>query len=467
MRPFVLCTAVLSAAALGACRAADARQQVSDADMLHQAVQDVTHTMTYDIMSPPQGSRVYAYSAVAAYEAMRPGYPGYHTLAGQLNGLDSLPTPPAGAKLSYSLAGVHAYMTVGRALTFSQARMDSMRTALDAEYRARMSADEFARSVAYGDTIAARVLKWAGKDHFLQTRGAPKYSVTGEVGRWQPTPPAYIDAIEPNWAQLRPFVLDSASQFKPEPAYKFDTSKTSPYGRDVREVYQVGKNLTAEQRAIANFWECNPYTLHVQGHSMFATKKLSPGGHWIGIAGIAARKAHADAIRTAEVYARTSVALADAFNSSWDEKYRSNVMRPETVINKYVDEGWEPMIQTPPFPEYTSGHSVISPAAAAVLNDEFGDHFAFADSVEMPWGLPVRHYASFDAASNEAAISRLYGGIHFRHSIEQGVVEGQRLGGFVVAHMRMRGPQPAPSPTVAQVAPAHDPMTPSRASNAR
>ncbi len=431
--------ALVASSLLAGCRgatAADAR--VSDAGLLHQAVQQVTQTMTYDIVSPPQASRVFAYAGVAAYEAMRPGYPDYRTLVGQLHGLDTLPAPPAGGTLSYPLAGVHAYMSVGRALTFSRARMDSLRAAMDDRFRGRVPAAEFARSVAYGDTIAARVLAWAGKDRFLQTRGAPKFAVTGEPGRWSPTPPGYMDAVEPNWGKLRPFVLDSASQFKPEPAYAFDTARTSPYGRDVYEVYEMGKTLTARQRDVANFWECNPYTLHVQGHTMFATKKLSPGAHWIGIVGTAARKANADVMWSAEAYARTSIALADGFISSWDEKYRSNVMRPETVIDKYVDEAWEPLLQTPPFPEYTSGHSVISPAAATVLNEEFGKQFAFVDSVEMPWGLPARPFASFDQAAAEAGMSRMFGGLHYRHSVEQGAIQGARVGALVVQRVRTR-----------------------------
>ncbi|GJG87045.1 hypothetical protein tb265_22260 [Gemmatimonadetes bacterium T265] len=438
---FLVRAALLAAAAgCGRLGALDA-PKATDADLLHRAVQDVTGTMTYDIISPPQGSRVYAYAAVAAYEAMRPGYPGYRTLAGQLHGLDSLPKPGPGS-IYYPLAGIRAYLTVGRQLTFSRARMDSLRAAMDAEYQRRLRSDEFARSVAYGDTIAGRVLKWAGGDRFLKTRGAPKYSVTSEAGRWAPTPPAYMEAVEPHWGELRPFVIDTGSQFKPEPAYRFDTAAGSSYMRDVREVYSVGRALTPAQTAIADFWECNPYTLHVQGHSMFATKKLSPGGHWIGITGLATRKAGVDVMRTAAVYARVSVALADAFISSWDEKFRSNVMRPETVINRYVDEGWEPHLQTPPFPEYTSGHSVISPAAAAVLADEFGDRFAFADSVEMPWGLPVRRFQSFSGAAAEAGISRLYGGIHFRHSVEQGNLQGARVGAWVVGHVRTRDVTP-------------------------
>jgi hypothetical protein len=178
--------------------------------------------------------------------------------------------------------------------------------------------------------------------------------------------------------------------------------------------------------------------MHVQGHTMFATKKITPGGHWIGIVAIAARKAGADPVTSAEAYARTSMALADGFISSWEEKFRSGVVRPETVINTYLDERWEPLLQTPPFPEYTSGHSVISTAAATVLTQQFGDRFAFSDSTELDYGLPVRSFNSFDEAAAEAAMSRLYGGIHYRRAIEQGVLQGRKVGQLVLERVQTR-----------------------------
>jgi hypothetical protein len=159
----------------------------------------------------------------------------------------------------------------------------------------------------------------------------------------------------------------------------------------------------------------------------------------MGITAIAARRAGADPLRAAAAYARTSVALADGFIASWDAKYRTGVVRPETVINLHVDEGWVPLLQTPPFPEYTSGHSVISAAAARVLTDEFGPDFAYVDSTEAEYGLPVRRFPSFEAAAAEAAISRLYGGIHYRRSIEQGQAQGRKVGDLVVARVRTRG----------------------------
>ena len=114
--------------------------------------------------------------------------------------------------------------------------------------------------------------------------------MTSAAGRWVPTPPGYVDAVEPSWARLRPFVMDSAGQFRSRPPHPFDMARGSAFSRQTREVLEVGRNLTEEQRATALFWDDNPYVMHVQGHAMFATKKATPGGHWMGITAIAARK---------------------------------------------------------------------------------------------------------------------------------------------------------------------------------
>lgn len=418
----------------------DYRTKSHDPELLHAAVQDLTNVIVYDIFSPPQASRAYAYATIAAYETLRPDYDStYETFAGQLNGLTPVPAPAADSQYYFPLSSVHAFMTVGKALTFSTARMDSLGKAMDERYRRMGIPDSvYDRSIAYGDTVAKHILAWARKDNFLQTRGMPKYTVTSVAGRWVPTPPAYMDAVEPNWSKIRPFVLDSASQFKPPPPHPFDTAKNSMFYRQLREVYEAKQKLTDDQRALTAFWDCNPYVMNVRGHAMFATKKVTPGGHWMAIAGIASRKAGADMMKSAEAYARTAIALADGFISSWDEKFRSNVIRPETAINKFVDEAWEPLLQTPPFPEYTSGHSVISTAAATVLSDVYGPGFAFSDSSEVAYGLGVRSFPSFDAAAAEAAISRLYGGIHYRQAIEEGVKQGRKVGELVVSRVKTR-----------------------------
>ena len=423
---------------LPACRSNgdDTLEASNVAAPLHDAMHQLTGVIVYDIFSPPQASRVYAYAGIAAYEAARQADTSYRSLAGQVRALPALPQPDRTKRYSWSLASTHAFLTVGRQLTFSRERMDSLRTAMDDRFKqSGMPADVYARSIAYGDTVAKHVLAWSGQDGFKQSRGMPKFSVSRAPGRWVPTPPAYMDAVEPNWQTLRPFVMDSASQYKPEPPLPFDTTKGSPYLKEAIEVYEKGKSLTDEERNIAAFWDCNPYVMNVQGHTMYATKKITPGGHWMSIAGVVSKTTNASLVQSADTYARTAIALADGFVASWDEKYRSGAIRPETVINSSLDEQWQPLLQTPPFPEYTSGHSVISTAAAQVLTEIHGAAFAFTDSTEMEYGLPVRSFTSFEQAASEAAISRLYAGIHFRRAIEQGQIQGRNVGQLVVQRL--------------------------------
>ena len=442
MTRFVRTVRVMACAALVACAGGPKQPAVAPADAapLHDAMHQLSTVMVYDILSPPQAGRVYSYASIAAYEVLRQAAPGYRSLAGQVKGLTAIPQRDTTEAMSLSLAGVHAFMTVGRALTFSQARMDTLRAALDERYRGGLSSREFERSVAYGDTVAAHILAWAATDRFKQSRGLPKYSVTNTPGRWVPTPPAYMDAVEPNWGTIRGFVLDTSTQFRPAPPLPFDSVPGSAFYAQMKEVREIGANLTEAQRAIAAFWDCNPYVMNVQGHTMFATKKISPGGHWMAIVGLVSRKANADITRSAEAYARTAMAISDGFLSVWAEKYASAVIRPETMINKYLDEKWVPLLQTPPFPEYTSGHSGISSAAAVVLTRLYGENFAFTDSSEVEFGLPIRSFTSFTQAADEASISRLYGGIHYRRAIEEGQVQGRKVGALHLSAVTT-GPQ--------------------------
>jgi hypothetical protein len=197
-------------------------------------------------------------------------------------------------------------------------------------------------------------------------------------------------------------------------------------------------SLTDEQKQIADFWNDNPFTMNVSGHVMFATKNFSPGGHWMNIVGIAAQKAKSDFNTTVAAYAKTSIALFDGFISCWEEKYRSNMIRPETVINKYYDAEWRPYIQTPPFPAYISGHSVISAAAAEVMTDIYGDNFSYRDTSEAEFGNPPRDFTSFHQAAWEASLSRMYGGIHYWFDLLEGNKEGKEIGRIVVERLRLR-----------------------------
>ncbi len=406
-----------------------------EGELIHSAMQKLTDIIVYDIFSPPVASRIYSYASIAAYEAMLPEHPNYESLAAQIRGLENVPRPEEGKICNHAVAGIHAFLTVGRALIFSEDKMEAYQQQLYGQFEQALDDDVYENSMAYGKQVADHILAWADKDMYKQSRTFPKFTVKDEPGRWQPTPPDYMDGIEPHWSAIRPLVIDSAQQFRPAPPTTFSLDKDSQFYKEMIEVYETGINLTDEQEAIAKFWDCNPYVSHHQGHVMFATKKITPGGHWIGIAAIASRESGADLMQATEAYTFTAVALMDAFISCWDEKYRSSLIRPETVINQHLDPDWTPLLQTPPFPEYTSGHSVISASAATALTHLFGDNFAFLDTTEVMYGLPARAFSSFTDASKEAAISRLYGGIHYMPACSEGVIQGRKVGRLVVSKL--------------------------------
>ncbi len=411
-----------------------------DAELFHLSVDKVTDIMVHDIFSPPVASRVYVYPNIAAYEILAQKSDERKSLAGQVAELSPIPAMEPDAGINAELAALVAHIEVSRTMLFSEADILKLRDSLYGVWE-RTNSGEFEKSRDYGLKVAGHIVEWMNQDNYPQTRTMPKFSVyEDDPSRWQPTPPAYMDGIEPHWNKIRTLVIDSAQQFKPVPPPPFSMEPGTPFYEEVREVYDISQEITqkgdqSEEVQIAQFWDCNPYVSVTRGHLMFATKKISPGAHWMGIAKIAARKSNADYFQTVKTYTQTSIALFDGFISCWDEKYRSNLVRPETLINQHMDENWEPILQTPPFPEYTSGHSVISGAAAIALTDLYGDNFAFDDDTEVPYGLPVRSFTSFIQASDEAAISRMYGGIHYRQAVEVGVEQGRDLGRYVISKL--------------------------------
>ncbi len=412
---------------------------LQDPEVVHASVKRLTDIIVYDIFSPPVASRIYAYTSLAMYEAMRFQEPQYPSLTEQMHGFPPMPQPEEGKEYNYLLAGARAFQVIAQKVTFSTDSLKLFEQQLyDRFRRAGMNEATFTNSMAFGEAVAAKVLERAAKDNYRESRGFPRYTVTREKGVWQPTPPDYMDAVEPYWNSIHPLILDTCNQFQPPPARKFDLDTTSGFYEEVKEVYNTRINLSQEQKAIASFWDCNPYVMHHTGHAMFATKKITPGGHWMGIAAIASRKAKAGYVQAGQAYALTAATLLDAFISCWDEKFRSRVIRPQTVINQVLDEGWEPLLQTPPFPEYTSGHSVISGAAAVSLTTLYGDNVAFMDTTEVEYGAGQRYFNSFTHAANEAGISRLYGGIHYRSSIENGLLQGRRIGAFIVQKIKVK-----------------------------
>ena len=416
----------------------DWKKIAEDPNYIHKAMKKVTDVMVHDIYSPPVASRIYAYVSVAGYEAAIPFNKNYNSFVGQLHGLTALPKANASTQYSGGLCAVNAMLLVAKTMIISEDTIGNFRDKLLLIYKnSGMPQDVYDSSLAFSKRIADAVLAWSAKDNYKETRAMGKFAVLDDSITWKPTPPAYFQAIEPYWGRMRTFVLDSIKKFKPLPSIPFSTDTTSEFYKEAITVYNKVNNLTDEQKFIANFWDCNPYKVNVDGHVMFATKKISPGGHWMNITALACKQTHADVAKSTEAYACVAVTIADAIIGCWDEKYRSIVIRPETYINNYIDQSWMPLLQTPPFPEYTSGHSVISSSAAIILTKIFGDNFSYTDSTENEFQLSPRNFKSFNAAADEAAVSRFYGGIHYNAAIVNGLTEGRKIGNYVLNNLKM------------------------------
>jgi hypothetical protein len=389
--------------------------------------------MVEDIFTPPVCSRIYAYPHIAAYEVLATADEEMLSLAGTLRDFKSIPAPATNQEIYLPLASMTAFANAAKPLVFTPEKIDEAETDYYEQIKAiGISPSIFKNSVDYGKKVADHIIEWSNKDGYLERTALSQYVLSEEEGMWKPTPPDYMPAIEPHWNTMRPFLLKSADQFSPNTPTNFSTDKKSKFYQEAMEVVDAVKNLDEEKTEIAKFWDCNPNVSHTKGHLMFFDQKISPGGHWMSIAGIASKKKKFSATQTVRIFALTSITLADAFISCWDEKYRSSLIRPETYINENIDPGWKPILQTPPFPEHTSGHSVISSAAAEMLTHLLGDNFAFIDSSEVDYGLPTREFTSFRNAAEEAAISRLYGGIHYMPAIEYGVAQGKKVGFYMI-----------------------------------
>jgi hypothetical protein len=437
----LLCMAFLGIIFSGCQTKSDYDQVFKDPNLYCDAVHQLNTVVMGNNFSPIVASRNYLYAAVAGYEVIAAAHPNeYNSLAGQLRGLGPVPRPPAGQTIDFELATLLAYCRLGESVTFPAGSMKEYVDSLkNLATHHGMPADIIENTIAYADTVSALIMDWSRKDNYLQTRGAPEYNVTDSPGRWIPTPPMYAPAMEPHWREIRYLVLDSVGQFIPLPPYPFNvTDKASPYYQEVKKIELLDDSLSPEEAFIAEFWDDNPFKLNVAGHLMFGTKKFSPGGHWEGIVGIASKKSGADFPKTVYAYAKTSIALFDAFIQCWNIKYIYNTMRPETVIDKYFDPNWRPHLQTPPFPEYTCGHCTISAASAEALSSVFGDHFAYTDTTELEFGIKSRSFASFRDAALETQKSRFYGGIHYNYCCERSTQMGEKVGALVVERLKMK-----------------------------
>ncbi len=387
----------------------------------------VRHTPTY---SPPVASRALAYLGVAAFEALASGDPRLNTLAGQLNELEPLPSRESGdhadpVVVQAAMAAVVRDLFANTGPT-GQRAIAAFEKKLRGEAAVGIAADILDRSEAHGRAIAEHILAWSRTDGgaVVENMGFPTtYQPREAPDAWVPTSlVAQQQApLLPGWGSNRTFAMPdgSACGLPPPPAYSEDPD--SAFHREAAEVYRKVLELTPEQHEIARFWADDPML------------SPTPPGHWISIALSVLEQEGADAGRTAEALALLGIGMADAFIGCWHAKFEFDLVRPVTYIRRVIDPDWEPILITPPFPEYPSGHSTQSGAAATVLTGLFGDDRAFEDATHVDDGMPARSYASFWEAAHEAGISRLYGGIHFRSAIDRGLEQGRCIGAFVTA----------------------------------
>jgi PAP2 superfamily len=388
----------------------------------------VRHTPTY---TPPVASRSFAYLGVTAFEAVASGSAEMKSLAGQLNGLQAVPQREAD-KTYDDAAVIDSAMAFAAQNFFAntgptgQHAMKALEAKLHAKISNAVAADVLVRSEAYGRAVAQHVLAWSQSDGgaVIENMGFPMtYELTKGPAHWVPTSLISLQQFPllPNWGKNRPFAMPSGTACALPAPPEYSEDKNSEFYKQALEVFEIKKNITKEQRAIARFWSDDPML------------SPTPPGHWISIALQIFERDHVALDKSVDVLARVGVAEADAFIGCWNTKYQYDLLRPVTYIRRLMDPKWEPLLTTPPFPEYPSGHSTQSGAAAAVLTQMFGENFAFEDVTHQRDGLAPRKFADFWAAANEAALSRLYGGIHFRAAVERGLEQGRCIGQFTNA----------------------------------
>jgi hypothetical protein len=422
-------TLVVSLILVNSWALADTDHSNKPADAFPSDVASTWFELLYDVVktersTPPVAARIYGITAVALYESIVAGTRDNRSLVGQVNGLLSLPQPMRNKKYHWptiantTLANViqGLYPTLSPS---SLAAIKSLEQNFASQYRSNVPRPEYERSVAHAQEVVAAILGWASNDGFSTFNNCP-YTPAPVPGAWKPTPPVFNpNPLQPCWGELRPMVLTSGSECPPQSHPPFSTATNSDFYAAALEVYNVGVNLTAEQKLIADYWSDNP------------TATGTPPGHWIAIVSQIAQKDTLSLARAAEAYARVGIAVHDAFIACWNAKFAYNLQRPVTYINENIDAAWRPYIATPNFPTYTSGHSSQSGAAARILTDMFGVK-RFTDTTHEDHNLQPpqspRTFNSFDEAAAEAAISRLYGGIHFSFDNNHGLACGQCIG---------------------------------------
>ncbi|MEO6634259.1 MAG: vanadium-dependent haloperoxidase [Devosia sp.] len=388
----------------------------------------VRHTPTY---SPPVAGRSFGYLGITAFEAAVGGSDRLVSLVGQLHGLDQVPQREAGVVYDDTIV-ISAAMSDAIVFYFGNTGPTGQRSINIAQTKWRalvvdgIPDDVVQRSEAFGKAMAASIFAWSQNDGgaTVLNMGFPyEYDLPKGDDKWVPTNPIRQQQLPllPEWGNNRTFATPSGAECPTPGNPAFSTEPSSQFYKEANEVYETVKNATPAQIAIARFWSDDPML------------SMTPPGHWISIALQVTERANLGIEDSVDLLARMGIAMSDAFVGCWKAKYQYNLVRPITYIRKNLDPKWEPVLNTPPFPEYPSGHSTVSGAMDAVMTAFFGDNYAFEDDTGSPDGRKPRLFKSFHEAAEEAGISRLYGGIHFRSAIVDGLTQGRCIAAYAIA----------------------------------
>lgn len=411
---------------------ADSFTQEHEADVATEWMLLLYDRIRAEGISAPGAARLYGYAGITLYHAVVPGMPNNFTLNGVMNGLQDVPyiDPELNYDWPSAAAGALSTLLAGFFDTPSQETLQAVNQLRETQIAARKALVNDAmveRSVAFGDSVAQAVLMRVNSDGYSTAHQSPYTIPTGDPALWEITSLGQ-EPVEPFWGQILPFAMPWSAICNTRMNLDFSEEAGSTFYLQAQEVLDTGRSLTNEQREIARYWIDSP------------VETGTPAGHWIIIGVQIVDWLDLKLDRTAEMFALLNMAVADAFISAWQTKYEINLLRPVTYINRYLDPAWRPYVETPPFPEYPSGHSVVSAAASEVLTAMFGT-VAFTDQTHIivQNNEPlVRSFTSFEAAASEAAISRLYGGIHFRIGIENGIRQGRCVGQQVLNNLPLR-----------------------------
>ncbi len=464
--------AILLIASVAGC----SRSDKADPRMVAAWMQSLYGAVRVERLSPPVASRLFAYATIGLYSGMAGAKPQLPSLAGRLNGLAALPRGDSTQTYDETLTAVAAERLIldslfRDGLPTTRSALDRLADSLTAARVANGVNDAVrARSDSLGQRVGVAVVAWSRGDGFDSTRGK-KYVAPVGPGLWVNDSPvstyttqsisgisqAIVSAnptnarrggsasdrglildrqkaagpttlpatnmagvTEPYWGYNRPFALATWDECPAPPAPVYSPKPGTPLYEEAKHVWDVGKALTPEQRTIALYWADN------------GGESGTPAGHWLSIGSQMVAEQHLTAEQAAWMMAETGASLADAFVSAWGYKFKLNVIRPRTFIRATMDSTWEPAIPTPPFPEYLSGHSTVSAAAAGSLTDLLGA-VPFEDSTSISLGHAVRKFSSFRAAADEAGMSRIYGGIHYPSANVEGANLGRCIAGKVHA----------------------------------